>query len=85
MTRCDTCGNEYDTPLFVRYRDQDYAFDSLECAIHKLAPKCAHCECRVIGHGVGSGGRTYCCEGCSQKGAEERGGASVRKGSASRS
>ena len=32
-----------------------------ECAIHRLAPTCAPCGCRVIGHGVEAGEAIYCC------------------------
>ena len=31
-------------------------FDSFECAIHAMAPRCAHCQCHAIGHGVDLGG-----------------------------
>jgi hypothetical protein len=41
-------------------------FDSFECAIHAMAPRCAHCECRVMGHGVEAGGRIYCCAHCAR-------------------
>ena len=34
-------------------------FDSFECAIHAMAPTCAHCSCRIVGHGVEQGGRIY--------------------------
>jgi hypothetical protein len=36
-------------------------FDSFECAIQAMAPHCAHCECRVIGHGVEAKGSIFCC------------------------
>lgn len=29
-----------------------HVFDSLECAIHLLAPMCEHCGCRIVGHGI---------------------------------
>jgi hypothetical protein len=29
-----------------------------------LAPECAHCGCKVIGHGVEEDGRIFCCEHC---------------------
>lgn len=32
-----------------------------ECAIHALAPLCAHCGYRILGHGVESPERTSCC------------------------
>jgi hypothetical protein len=32
-----------------------------------LAPVCAHCECRIIGHGVESNGTMYCCVHCAKQ------------------
>jgi hypothetical protein len=29
-----------------------------------MAPRCAHCGCRVIGHGVEGLGQIYCCAHC---------------------
>ncbi len=70
MTTCAVCGNEYDQCFTVAYNGDQYAFDSFECAIEKLAPRCAHCQCRVIGHGLQSGGTIFCCAHCaSQSGA----------------
>jgi hypothetical protein len=43
-------------------------FDSFECAIHRLAPTCDHCECRIIGHGTEVDGRMYCCASCARHG-----------------
>jgi hypothetical protein len=43
---------------------KQHTFDSFECAIHVLAPTCAHCQCRVIGHGIAANGKTYCCAHC---------------------
>jgi hypothetical protein len=41
-------------------------FDCFECAIHAVAPVCAHCDCRIIGHGVESDGRMFCCAHCAK-------------------
>src|SRR5215211_8079311 len=30
--------------------------DNLECAAHRLAPRCQHCSCAIIGHGVETNG-----------------------------
>ena len=75
--RCDTCGNDYDRTFKVTGPQGEFTFDSLECAIQKLAPTCAHCRCRVIGHGVETErGTIYCCEHCERSGrAKQRGGA----------
>ena len=50
MAVCSQCGNDYDKSFTVTMDDQDYTFDCFECAIQELAPTCAHCGCRVIGH-----------------------------------
>lgn len=63
---CDVCGNSYDKPLDVTYRGRSYTFDCLECAVHQLAPQCANCHCRVIGHGVEVNGAFYCCAHCAR-------------------
>jgi hypothetical protein len=68
--RCETCGNEYERPLMIRQGDErtEHAFDSFECAIHAMAPTCAHCGCRIIGHGVELGDdRFACCANCARE------------------
>ena len=65
MARCDVCGNEYDKAFRVTLADgNNGTYDSLECAIHALAPTCDHCGCRIIGHGAESDGRFFCCAHC---------------------
>ncbi len=63
---CNTCGNEYDKGFTVTIGGKEYTFDSFECAIHRLAPKCAHCDCRILGHGVEAGESIYCCAHCAK-------------------
>jgi hypothetical protein len=43
---------------------ESHVFDSFECAIQALAPKCGHCGCRIMGHGVEAGGQMFCCAHC---------------------
>jgi hypothetical protein len=71
MARCEVCGNDYDKPLQI-FDGTTRTFDCFECAIHALAPICAHCGCRVIGHGVEAGGRMYCCAHCAAATGERR-------------
>ncbi len=66
MAQCETCGNDYDKPIEVLHLGSRHVFDSFECAIHTLAPRCAHCGCRIIGHGIGGGGRFFCCANCAR-------------------
>jgi len=67
MARCDQCGNEYDKTFQVRMGANSYTFDSFECAIHKLAPLCAECGLRIVGHGVEENDLIYCCANCAVK------------------
>jgi hypothetical protein len=70
MAVCETCGNDYDKSFEVVKEGRTHTFDSFECAIQALAPTCAHCGCRIIGHGVEQGGTIFCCAHCaSAKGA----------------
>ncbi len=70
MARCETCGNDYDKAFDVMMAGEKHTFDSFECAIAALAPKCAHCDCRIIGHGVESGGKMFCCAHCAKHAGE---------------
>ena len=67
MAKCDVCGNEYDKSFQVRTSaGRTGTFDSFECAIHQFAPECAHCHCRIIGHGVEADGAMFCCANCAK-------------------
>jgi hypothetical protein len=67
MARCELCGNDYDKAFRVEQKGSTHTFDSFECAIQALAPVCAHCGCRIIGHGIESGNQFYCCAHCAQE------------------
>ena len=73
---CDVCGNDYDKAFRVTQGDRTMTFDSFECAIDAMAPRCAHCGCRVIGHGTELKGKIYCCAHCAKqagvKGVDDR-------------
>lgn len=64
MARCEVCGNDYDKAFQVTTSEGTHVFDSFECAIHRLAPTCGHCGCRILGHGVEASGTIYCCASC---------------------
>ena len=66
MASCETCGNVYDKAFHVILGGVTHAYDCFECAIHALAPLCAHCGCRIIGHGVEVGVIMFCCAHCAK-------------------
>jgi Rieske Fe-S protein len=67
MAKCDVCGNDYDKAFQVTMAGRTQTFDSFECAIHALAPTCAHCGCRVIGHGAEAADKFFCCAHCASE------------------
>jgi hypothetical protein len=74
MAQCEVCGNEYDKSFQISMNGHTHIFDSFECAIQALAPVCADCGCRIIGHGIEADGKMYCCAHC----ASEKGVAGVK-------
>lgn len=66
MARCEVCHNDYDKAFTITMGERTGTFDSFECAIHAMAPTCAHCGCRVIGHGAEHAGTIYCCAQCAR-------------------
>ena len=71
MAICEVCGNEYDKAMEITVGGETHVFDSFECAIHAVAPRCEHCGCAIIGHGVEAGGSTYCCVHCASRAGHE--------------
>lgn len=67
MGTCEVCGNKYERAFQVIVDGKTHTFDSFECAVHKLAPRCDHCECRILGHGVDAHGKFYCCAHCARE------------------
>jgi len=66
MARCETCGNDYDKAFQVNWKGDMHTFDSFECAIHALAPTCGNCGIRIVGHGLESDGKFFCCDHCAE-------------------
>lgn len=66
MAQCEVCGNDYHLSFEVKAAGATHTFDSFECAIHKLAPVCSHCGCKIIGHGIEAHGTFFCCANCAR-------------------
>lgn len=64
---CEVCGNEYDKVFEVHMDGKAHVFDCLECAIEALAPRCANCGCRIVGHGMEAEGTFYCSAHCARR------------------
>ena len=73
MGQCEQCGNTYDKAFqVVTNGGERHTFDSFECAIQALAPRCDHCDVKIVGHGVEARGQMFCCAHCAaQEGVSE--------------
>lgn len=68
MGVCARCGNSYDKSFEVTMPgERTQTFDSFECAIAELAPRCSSCDTRIIGHGLEADGDFYCCDHCAEQ------------------
>ncbi len=72
MGICSVCANESARTFDVMYEGGILTFDSFQCAIHRLAPICSHCDCAILGHVVESSAAIYCCVQCAHS-AQEKG------------
>ena len=66
MARCERCGNDYDKAFQVIVGGKTHVFDSFECAINALAPTCANCGNKIIGHGLEANDAFFCCDHCAE-------------------
>ena len=66
MATCEVCGNDYDKAMEISIGGSTHVFDSFECAIHAVAPRCAHCGVAIVGHGIEGDDRQFCCAHCAQ-------------------
>ncbi len=67
MAQCEVCGNDYYLSFEVVTAGNRHVFDCFECAIHRLAPVCSHCGCKIIGHGIEAKETFFCCANCARQ------------------
>ena len=65
---CEVCGQQSEDGFEVVRHVGKHTFDTFECAIYAMAPVCAHCSVRVIGHPVKEDDHTFCCAHCADAG-----------------
>jgi len=61
---CELCGNDHGQCFEVRLGGERHVFDSFECAMRAFAPRCGHCGCELLDHGIVVGDSLYCSYEC---------------------
>jgi hypothetical protein len=64
IASCEVCGKNEDHCFEVHLGGERHIFDSFECAIRGLMPKCPLCGAMVLGTGVKVDEYLYCSYAC---------------------
>lgn len=65
--RCEVCGNNNTNCFEVHLGGVSHIFDSFECAMRALSPRCGYCNCQIRGHSVVLGNKVYCSYQCANE------------------
>ena len=63
-SRCINCGENIEKDYILFINGAEFVFDSFECAVNFVAPRCAHCNSVILGPGVKQLDDTYCGTSC---------------------
>lgn len=61
---CEVCGKNQEQCFEVHLGGERHVFDSFECAIRGLMPKCELCGSLILGPGVQVENMSYCSHLC---------------------
>lgn len=65
-TRCVNCGFNIEKDYILFINGTEFTFDSFECAVNFVAPRCANCNSIVMGRGIHNEGDMYCSSTCKE-------------------
>lgn len=65
--RCLNCGSNIEKDYILFINGTEFTFDSFECAVNFVAPRCAHCNSVVMGQGITLSDQTFCSPQCSKE------------------
>jgi hypothetical protein len=66
VAKCEVCDCGCVEPIAICVNDVTHTYDSLECAIVGLAPRCANCGELVVSRGVSRRSQIFCADGCAE-------------------
>jgi hypothetical protein len=61
---CEVCGNHGNECFEVYLGKEKHVFDSFDCAMNGMLPKCIYCRCQIIGPGVQLNDVLFCSFEC---------------------
>lgn len=63
---CVGCGLNIEKDYILFINGKEFTFDSFECAINFVAPRCAQCNCIIMGQGIEHADQYFCNSFCSK-------------------
>jgi len=63
--RCMNCGLNIEKDYILYINGTEFTFDSFECAINFVAPRCSNCNTIIIGRGIKYSDEIFCGQNCS--------------------
>lgn len=61
---CEVCGKNRERCFEVHLGGEKHVFDSFECAMRGLIPRCGLCGCVILGPGVHTDDGLHCSSMC---------------------
>lgn len=62
--RCMNCGLNIEKDYILYINGTEFSFDSFECAINFVAPRCAHCNKIILDRGIKHDDEIFCNPFC---------------------
>jgi hypothetical protein len=62
--RCMNCGLNIEKDYILYINGTEFTFDSFECAINFVAPRCTHCNSIILGRGTKQSDDIFCSPQC---------------------
>lgn len=65
--RCINCGLNIEKDYILFINGKEFIFDSFECAINFVAPRCAHCNSVIVSREIRHSDEIFCSASCSEE------------------
>jgi hypothetical protein len=65
IARCMNCGTNIEKDYILFINGSEFTFDSFECAVTFVAPRCSNCQTIIMGKGIHGRGQVFCSPACS--------------------
>ena len=65
--RCVNCGSNIEKDYILFVNGAEFVFDSFECAVNFVAPRCSACNSIIMGKVIHRADEIFCSANCSKE------------------